>query len=127
VASIFKKDKRRKNSPWYIDYFDEHGQRQRVKGCPDRTATEQIARKLETEVELRRRGLIDPKAERISEAARRPILDHLSDFIATLGAKGNDPKHVRLARTYVARVLELAMIDRQAEVLDLHVSVGKGG
>jgi integrase len=116
VASIFKKDKHRKNSPWYIDYFDEHGQRQRVKGCPDRTVTEQIARKLESDVELRRRGIIDPRADRRAAAERKPLVDHLADFHGALLAKGNTAKHADLHVSRALRVAALAGIDRLSDL-----------
>ena len=75
MASVYKKDKKKKGSPWYIAYVDENGKRNVVRGCPDRSATEQIARKLESEVELRRRGIVDPKADRHSEAEQEGALE----------------------------------------------------
>ncbi len=58
MASVFKKarDRKRSGASWFIAYNDEHGVRRMVKGCPDKSATEALARKLETEAELRRRG-----------------------------------------------------------------------
>src|SRR3954452_24596841 len=84
MASIFKKDKRRKGAPWYIDYFDENGVRQREKGCADRNVTEQIARKLESDVELRRRGIIDPKSEVLRDQEARPLAEHLTGYRKSL-------------------------------------------
>src|SRR5208337_5669726 len=65
MASVFKKtkDRKRPNSSWYIAYTDHDGVRRTTKGCPDKTATEALARKLESDAELRRRGVIDPKAD----------------------------------------------------------------
>ncbi len=63
MASVFKKkrDRSRKNACWFIAYQDENGVRRTVKGCTDKAATQRVAAKLETEAELRRRGIIDPQ------------------------------------------------------------------
>ena len=56
---------------YLISYFDANGDRQEVNAeTTDRDAAEQIARKLETEVALRKRGVIDPR--RRSDIARGP-------------------------------------------------------
>src|SRR3954468_5299598 len=116
MASIFKKDRRRKNAPWYIDYFDENGVRRRVKGCTDRTASDQIARKLESDVELRRRGIIDAKSDRYSEAERKTLADHLDDFQAAIIAKANTTKHASLFVERARRVVALMKEGRLAEI-----------
>src|SRR5579864_8108040 len=98
MASIYKrkKDRNRKGSPWRIAYVDENGRRRDVRGCADRTATEQIARQIEANVALRLRGVIDPSIDQLAVAERRPIGDHLDDWNADLLARGDTPKHVEL-------------------------------
>src|SRR3954453_21638007 len=93
MASVFKKDKRKKGAPWYIDYFDENGVRHREKGCADKTVTEQIARKLESDVELRRRGVIDARSDRYSEAEKRPLAEPLDDWHRDMQARGKTARH----------------------------------
>jgi hypothetical protein len=46
MASVFKKSRDRANklASWYIAYQDEDGRRRTVKGCPDKAATEALAR-----------------------------------------------------------------------------------
>ena len=65
MASIFKRGKNKNNrkAPWLIQYTDHNGKRPCVTGFPDKALTEQLAAKLEGEVRLRRKGLIDPKEE----------------------------------------------------------------
>jgi integrase len=106
MASIFKKDQR-KGAPWYIDYFDENGQRHRVKGCSDRGATDQIARKLESEVELRRRGVTDARVDARVAHSARPLSDHLEAFHAHLIAKDSTTKHAVLTLERARRVVAL--------------------
>ena len=67
MASIFKqqyttsgKDGKRikkKSAYWYIDYKATGGTRKRVKGFKDKTATAQLAAKLEKEAELAEAGI----------------------------------------------------------------------
>ena len=132
MASVFKKDKRDKKASWYIDYFDENGGRQRVKGCPDRTATDQIARKLESDVELRRRGVIDSRDEAYRAHETRSVADHLKEFHACLLAKGNTAKHADLTVTRASRVVKSAGIERlidlnPSRVQELLASLGREG
>jgi integrase len=99
---------RKRGKVWYYRFMDADDSRPERRGCPDRRATEEMAREAESQAAKTRAGLIDPKAERLAAAGRRPILEHLDDFIGALTAKGGDPRHVRQTRTYAARVIELA-------------------
>ena len=107
MSSVFKKD-RRKGSPWYVDYTDETGRRLRIKGCPDRGATEQIARKLESDVELRRRGVIDARDDARVAHSARPLAVHLDGFRDHLAAKGTTPKHATMTIEMARRMVALA-------------------
>ena len=106
MASVFKKVQR-KGEPWFIDYTDENGKRKRIKGCTDRGVTEQIARKLESDVELRRRGVIDPRADARAAHAARPLADHLDAYHAHLTAKGATAKYAGMTLERARRVVAL--------------------
>ena len=82
MASVFKRarDKGNRLASWYVAYVDADGVRRTEKGCPDKAATEALARKLESEVELRRGGIIDAKAEPYAAHAARPLSEHLADW-----------------------------------------------
>lgn len=109
MASVFKKsrDRNRKGASWYIAYADAQGVRRMVKGCPDKSATEAMARKLESEAELRRRGVIDPKADAYADHERRPLLAHVDDFHAYLLAKPVGAKHAAMTASRIRKVIEL--------------------
>src|SRR6516164_992370 len=98
MASVFKKtrDKANKLASWYIAYQDEDGRRRTVKGCPDKAATEAMARKLESDADLRRRGVVDPKAEAYAAHEAKPLADHLDAWGESLKAEGATPKYVEL-------------------------------
>lgn len=104
---------RKHGKVWYYRFTDADGKKWERKGCTDRRVTEELARAAETEAVRTKRGLVDPKAERIASESRRPIAEHVDEFIAGMESKGNDPKHVRSTRTYIERVNKLAGIADQ--------------
>jgi len=66
-----------KQSPyWYIDYKTADGTRKRIRAFKDKTATAQLAAKLEREAELAQAGVIDKYAEH----RKQPLSEHLADF-----------------------------------------------
>ena len=110
MASIFRqqyttKDQngkriKKKSAYWYIDYKAAGGIRKRVKGFKDKTATVQLAAKLEKEAELAEAGIID----KYKEHRRRPLSEHLKDFLSSLQAKGNTPEYCNQTYYRVERI-----------------------
>ncbi len=92
MASVFKRsaDKRDRSKHYYIAYTTEAGRRRVVAGCTDRAASEEIARKLETDTKLRQRGIIDPSKERIAEQSRRSIREHIEEFLCYIQTRKAD-------------------------------------
>jgi integrase len=82
--------------------------RRTVKGCSDKIASEAIARKLETDADLRRRGVIDVEDDLFSKQEARPLTSHLEDFHAHLKASGTTRKHAHMVRAHVARIMDRA-------------------
>ena len=106
MAAIFKRgrDKGKKTKPYVIQYVDHDGNRQFAKGFTDKALTEQLAAKLENEVLLRKRGMIDPAQERLLAIKQSPITEHLDAFDRSMA--NNTPKHRKLTMTRVTRVIE---------------------
>jgi len=112
MASIFKQQYTatdakgrkvtKKSAHWYIDYKGTDGVRKRVRGFKDKTATAQLAAKLEKEAELAEVGIVD----RHKEHRNRPLRGHLDDFKASLLAKGNTRKHAGVVFTRAKAVME---------------------
>jgi integrase len=103
MASIFKRSKR-KNEPYWIQYFDHLGKRKTAKGFSDKGLTEQLAAKLETEARLRKTGLVDAEREKFNETKLAPIADHLAAFEVSLAS--HTSKHVRLVVGRLRRVFD---------------------
>jgi integrase/recombinase XerD len=106
MASIYKRkqDKGRKRTCWFIGYTDHTGKRITVKGFTDKGETERLAAKLEHEVMLRKRGLIDPEQESAAQRRRTPLKEHLKAFQKSLAK--NTPKHVKLMMARIQRIVD---------------------
>ena len=106
MASIYKRspDKGKKNKPWLIEFLDHEGNRSYAKGFTDKGLTEQLAAKLENEVMLRKRGMIDPAQERLLAIKRAPIADALIAFDRSLD--NTTTKHRKLTMTRVRRLID---------------------
>ncbi len=77
-----------------ISYHDHLGKRRTAAGTSDKDATREIANKLEGDVRLRQRGVIDARAEAIADQSTRPIGQHLADFRMMLAAGDRDEKYI---------------------------------
>jgi site-specific recombinase XerD len=106
MASVFKKsrDKGKKNKPWWIEYTDADGERAYSKGFTDKGLTEQLAAKLENEVMLRKRGMIDPAQERLLAIKQEPLEEHLAAFERSMD--NTTLKHRKLTMTRVRKLVE---------------------
>ena len=110
MASIFKqkytvagndgKRIRKQSKFWYIDYKTAEGTRKRVKSFKDKQATAQLAAQLEKEAELAQAGIVD----KYKEHRKRPLREHLEDFLSSLQAKGNTPEYCNLTHYRAERI-----------------------
>ena len=116
MATFYKRDKSKKDAPWYYRYFDENGKRISKRGCTDLQATKDMARKDEEKARLVKHGVIDAKLDRYAAENRRPISEHLEDWIQDLQSRDVTDKQVKLASGRTKRLIELAGIKRLNEV-----------
>ena len=110
MASIFKQKYtvaggngrriRKQSACWYIDYKTAEGTRKRVKAFKDKQATQQLAAKLEKEVELAQAGIVD----KYKEHRKKPLREHLEDFLSSLQAKGNTLEYCNLTHYRAKRI-----------------------
>ncbi|MBW8036376.1 MAG: site-specific integrase, partial [Planctomycetes bacterium] len=123
MASIFKqqyteKDRetgervRKKSKCWYIEYTTADGIRKRIKAFKDKTATTQLAAKLEREAELEQAGVID----RFREHRKTPLLKHLKDFKQSMLDTGNTEKHTTMTYMRAKTIIENTGFIRLADI-----------
>jgi integrase len=112
VKADFPGAVRRKSKTWHIRYYLPNGERQRIKGYRDKKASENKG------AELARRGmridggLIDPT----DEHARRPLAEHLAEYIADLEAKGCVVGHTAKTEARINAILDGCQVVRVSEL-----------
>lgn len=100
-----------------IAWFDGTGTRKvRSSGTTDKRAAERLAAKLEADAMLRREGVVDPRADQFCVAARKPLLDHIEDFVRFIRNKGNTDKHADDRCAQLRRLVEAMRADRLADL-----------
>ena len=80
------------SAKWHATFTDEDGITRTRAGFTDKAETLRYARRLEDQARKRRLGLVDATAERLAEHAKRPIAEHVNDYLAHLTAKGTGVK-----------------------------------
>ena len=121
MASVYKRkrDRQRKGSCWYfafVDHVDGRDKRRIVKGCPDKVATEALARKLETEAAFRRRGLIDARDDAYSTHESQLLSEHLINWRDYLLAKGSSQRHANEGHARLVKLMTLAKTKRLSDL-----------
>lgn len=130
MACIFK---RSGTGPWRIAYVDwdpktgKKRRREKSTGTRDKAIAAQMAARLEEQArrhrqdaedlaELRRRGLIDPVAERLADESRKLLASHLDDHEAILVGKGNTAKYIRLTLADCREVMDACGYEYPADL-----------
>ena len=124
MASVFK---RKGEKRWTIAYFDDQGRRrEKSSGTTDKRLAERIASQMSDHALERKRGLVDPVAERLGIERSRPLADHLDDYAAHLEALQRDTRHVDGTMRYLRRLADAlgwtTLAHLQAEVLTAQLS-----
>jgi site-specific recombinase XerD len=116
MASIFKRgrDKGKRRAHWYVSYTDHLGRRRTKKGFTDKTLSEQLAAKLENEVMLRQRGLIDPDDERMANQKATLLAVHLDAFERSLAP--NSEKYIKLVMSRVRRLVKECKFETAGDI-----------
>ena len=73
---------------YLVAYVDHVGRRQQHNtGTTDKATAQRIAAKIESDVALRRDGVIDADAEEFAKQVKRPIAEHVADYEASLSTR----------------------------------------
>jgi len=93
MATTFKRgeDQKVRGSRWMVNYFDAVlGKRRTIRGYSDRDSSQAMGERLERDTARRAEGLLDP----VDDQARRPIGEHIDDYVSMLRAKECSASHV---------------------------------
>lgn len=122
-----RKGQTTKTGKWYVEFRDHNGDARRVPAFSSKGASEELGRNLDRLVAYHRAtgGQVDPAlqpwlnqlpdavVDRLAAvglvqterfAARKPLKDHVADYIGTMIAKGNTAKHAKLAHGRITKV-----------------------
>lgn len=86
---------------WYGRYRDANGIEKRVKLFTNKTASRQALSELERKAELAKAGVSNP----FEAHARRPLSEHLADFVANLRNAGRSPDYVQPVENRVRQII----------------------
>jgi hypothetical protein len=89
-------------------------------GVTDKQVAEKLAREFIQEKEREAAGILEPRV--IRDAAKRPLRDHLGDYVADLETRGRCGRGGRGARLLKGRILRL--MDGCGWKLSIHVTPG---
>jgi site-specific recombinase XerD len=104
----------------YVIFYTDHvGRRRKKTLTSDHATSERIVRDLLNKVALRKDGLVDERDERFADHERKPLKDHLEDFLRVVESKGATPRHVQGVGMRVRRILDFA---RMRRISDLSLS-----
>ncbi len=109
MASVSKlaRDRRKKNAPYYIQFFDHEGNRRTTKGCSDKGVSEAKAAKIETLIEKIKMGVAE--VAELNAILGRPDSEdfdqYITDFKKSLTRKKNTEKHVKLTISRIKLVI----------------------
>lgn len=118
MASIYKRGGRKNREGKYTaSYFDENGKRvERSTGTSDRDAAHQIAARWETEVALKRLGIIDPALARVKDHNATPIGTHVTAYLDHCEHIGQDKVHRKNKRTQLFALVAGIRASRLADL-----------
>jgi integrase len=123
-GTLIKRDGR---GPWIARWWNHTGERrERSTRTTDRAAAERILAKLINDSALRREGVVDARADRFAEADRRPLSEHVDEWIATLTAAGVTDKQTALLRSRVTSILTATKAQRISELAASAVQTALG-
>ncbi len=108
--SVYKKRKG-ENANYVFEYTDHLGRRRIKTGTTDKEETRDIGAEIRKKVRLRKAGLINPTEEKLAEAQRKPLAEHVKEYEAALRSTDCTEKHVKLTLKRVRTVLNGCRFD----------------
>jgi integrase len=114
MASVFR---RNGTGPWLVEYFDQHGRRrQKSSRTTDKRAAERIAQKVEADVALRREGVVDARQDRFAEENRKPLAQHVREYIQHCRSRGLAPMGIVDKERHLNWIMEETGASRLADL-----------
>jgi integrase len=107
---------RKRGVNWYVRYRTPEGQSTEIKASTDKSVAKSIQRDLDAKLRRIKLGLLDPREAAAMEAEKRPLAEHVRDYLAHLTARGNAPAHVDGVRHRLGWLLNSTTIVRLSQI-----------
>ncbi len=114
MASVFKATKDAER--YTILYYDENGKRRKLAGYTDKRESMAYAVRKETECRKIKNGETDRKDLVYRDHGKRPLSEHVTDWQASLTARGHTDKHAGQSSERVRRLVAIMLGARPDDV-----------
>lgn len=132
MSTVFKRSGRKGTGSYLVSWYDANGRRHTVSGGADKAAADALARHLDAETMLVKRGVVDPRAQALANAGAVPLLSHLAEYVTAIRGRGRTEQHVAQVEGQCKRLLALCRAERisdlapariQAAIAELRLSL----
>lgn len=114
TGTLFKRYGR---GPWIASWFDHNGKRcERSTRTTDKGAAERILARRVAAAALRRDGVVDATKDRYAVEGRKPLAEHVGDYITHCRHAGYAPRHVDQKESHLNRLREATGATRLCEL-----------
>ncbi len=101
-----------------VSWWSWDGKRKKLCGGPDKDAAEALGARMEALEMQRRRGILEPRQERVSQEARRPIDQHLANYEAKLRAANRTGDYVDRSLGFIRAIAAAAGFAKVSDITD---------
>ena len=106
---------RKRSGNWYVRFRDEHGQQKEQKCGPDKSVAQRIGRSIESRLALIKAGCLDPREADAADAERRPLAQHVEEYLADLQSRCT-PAHLVNVRKQLAWFMAETKVTRLSQI-----------
>jgi len=99
--------KRKQGGAWHMQWWDHDGKRrEKSTGTTDKRTAERILAERVKHTALKRQGVVDPTENRLAQEARKPLADHIAEYVRHSERSDQARESVEAKRRHLQRVVD---------------------